>query len=163
MNDSNLRFIRNLFFRFNLWICLWRNGWMVVPNNRFNEAFLRAVDFAFDSLGKSCEQALYFHLKNSFNIKQNDLSEKVEEFDEALSLIFREGVVYLKRLVLRKLCEDLGVKFEVNYVSDFARAVLKLKSIVSEDEHLVTVISGFDEKGTLVKRRKGGETVGSES
>jgi hypothetical protein len=136
---------------------------VVVSNKRFNEAFLRAVDSAFDSLGKSCKQALYFHLKNSFNVGQEDVSEKVEDFDEALSLIFKDGVVYLKRLILKKLCEDLRVKFEERYVNDFAGAVSKLKSMVSKDESLVAMISGFNEEGTLVKKRRGGERVGSES
>ena len=134
---------------------------MVVSNKRFNEAFLKAVNFAFDSLGKSCKQALYFHLKNSFNVGQEDVSEKVEDFDEALSLIFKDGVVYLKRLVLEKLCEDLGVKFEESYVNDFVGAVSKLKGMISEDESLVTVVSGFDEDSALVKKRRGGERVGS--
>ena len=124
---------------------------------------MRAVDFAFDSLGKSCKQALYFHLKDSFNVGQDDVLKKVEDFDEALSLIFKGGVVYLKRLVLEKLCEDLGVKFEESYVNDFAGAVSKLKSMVSEDESLMTVVSGFNEEGALVKKRRGGERVGSES
>lgn len=136
---------------------------MVVSNKRFNEAFLRAVDFAFDSLGKSCRQALYFHLKNSFNVGQEDVSEKVEDFDEALSLIFKDGVVYLKRLILKKLCEDLRVKFEERYVNDFVRAVSKLKGMVSEDESLVTVVSDFIDERALVKKRRGGERVGSES
>lgn len=136
---------------------------MVVSNKRFNEAFLKAVDFAFDSLGKSCKQALYFHLKNSFYVGQDDVSEKVEDFDEALSLIFKDGVVYLKRLVLKKLCEDLGVKFEESYVNDFAGAVSKLKSMVSEDEPLMTVVSDFDEEGALAKKRRGGERVVSKS
>jgi hypothetical protein len=134
---------------------------MVMSNKRFNEAFLRAVDFAFDSLGKSCKQALYFHLKNSFYVEQDDVSEKVEDFDDALSLIFKDGVVYLKRLVLKKLCEDLRVKFEESYVDDFVGAVSKLKGMFSEDKSLVTVVSGFNEDGALVKKRRGGERVGS--
>ena len=134
---------------------------MVVSNKRFNEALLKAVDSAFDSLGKSCKQALYFHLKNSFNVGQDDVSEKVEDFDEALNLIFKDGVVYLKRLVLKKLCEDLGVKFEESYVNDFAGAASKLKGMVSEDESLVTVVSDFIDERALVKKRRGGERVGS--
>jgi hypothetical protein len=57
---------------------------MVLSNKRFNEAFLRAVDFGFDSLGKSCKQALYFHLENSFHVSRESVSERVECFDEAL-------------------------------------------------------------------------------
>lgn len=132
-----------------------------MSNKRFNEAFSRAVDFVFDSLGKSCKQALYFHLQNSFCVGQKDVSEKVEDFDIALSLIFKDGVVYLKRLLLKKLCKDLGVEFEERYVSDFARAVSKIKNMVSEDESFLVVASDFNEEGALVEKRRGGERVGS--
>jgi hypothetical protein len=134
-----------------------------MSNKKFNEAFLRAVDFAFDSLGKSCKQALYFHLENSFHVRRENVSEKVEDFVEALELIFKDGVIYLKKLVLKKLCEDLGVNFEESYVSDFAMAISKIKGMVSEDESLLMVASNFDEEGALVKKRSGGERVGPKS
>jgi hypothetical protein len=134
-----------------------------VSNKRFSEIFLRAADFAFDSLGKSCQQALYFHLKNSFHVEQENISEKIEEFDEALSLIFKEGVVYLERLILKKLCQDLGVSFEEQYVNDFVRAVSKLKSMVSEDKPSVGTVLGFNGEGVLAEKRRGGERVGPKS
>lgn len=162
MNDSNLWFIRDLFCLLNLLSSLYPNGWVVMSNKKFNEAFLRAVDFAFDSLGKSCKQALYFHLENSFHVGRENVSEKVEDFGEALELIFKDGVIYLKKLVLKKLCEDLGVKFEESYVSDFAMAISKIKGVVSEGESLL-MISGFNEESGLVKKGRRGVRVGSKS
>ena len=134
-----------------------------MSNKKFNNAFLRAVDFAFETLGKSCKQALYFHLENSFHVRRENVSDKVEDFGEALELIFKDGVIYLKKLVLKKLCEDLGVKFEESYVSDFAMAISKIKGMVSEDESLLMVASNFDEESGLVKKRSGGERVGPKS
>jgi hypothetical protein len=131
-----------------------------MSNTKFNNAFLRAVDFAFETLGKSCKQALYFHLENSFHVERENVSDKIEDFGEALELIFKDGVIYLKKLVLKKLCEDLGVKFEESYVSDFTMAISKIKAMVSEDESLLMVASNFDEEGALVKKRSGGERVG---
>jgi hypothetical protein len=134
-----------------------------MSNKKFNEAFLRAVDFAFETLGKSCKQALYFHLENSFHVERENVSEKVEDFGEALELIFKDGVIYLKKLVLKKLCEELGVKFEESYVSDFAMVISKIKGMVSEDESLLMGASNFDEEDALVKKRSGGERVGPKS
>jgi hypothetical protein len=134
-----------------------------MSNKKFNDALLRAIDFAFDSLGQSCKQALYFHLKNSFHVERENVSEEVKYFDEALTLIFKDGVVHLEKLVLKKLCEDLGAKFEESYVSDFTGTISKLKGMASEDESLLMVASNFDEEGALVEKRRRGERVGSKS
>ena len=64
-----------------------------MSDKKFNDSLLRAVDFAFDSLGKSCKQALYFHLKNSFHVRRENVSDEVKCFGEALKLIFKDGVV----------------------------------------------------------------------
>jgi hypothetical protein len=134
---------------------------MVLSSKRFNDAFLRAVDFGFDSLGKSCKQALYFHLENSFHVSRESVSEKVECFDEALKLIFKDGATYVERLVLGKLCEELEVKFEESHVSDFAKAVSEIEGMVSEEEPVLIMASNFDEEGAIAKKRRGGERVGS--
>ena len=133
-----------------------------MSNKRFYTAFLRAVDFGFESLGKSCKKALYFHLENSFNVRPKDVVEKVERFDEALKLIFKDGATYVERLVLEKLCEELGVKFEESYVFDFAKAVSEIEGIVSEEEHVLIMSSSSDEEGASAKKRGGGERVGPE-
>ena len=132
-----------------------------MSKKRFNKAFLRAVDFGFDSLGKSCKKALYFHLENSFNVRQKDVLERVECFDGALKHIFKGGAIYVERLVLEKLCEELGVKFEESYVSDFAKAVCEIEGMISEEEPVLIMASNFDEEGALAKKRRGGERVGS--
>jgi hypothetical protein len=133
---------------------------VVVSNKRFNEAFLKAVDSAFDSLGKSCKQALYFHLKNTFHVGRREIPEKVEEFDNALKLIFKDGTIFLERLILDELCEGLEVKFEEN-VLNFDEAVLKIRSMVLERESLL-MVSDFGEV-SAVKSKRGGEKFDSGS
>jgi len=83
-----------------------------MESKKFDDALLKAVDFAFHSLEESCKQALYFHLKTTFHIKRAEIPEKAEEFDEAIRSIFKDGAVFLERLILEKLCESLEVKFE---------------------------------------------------
>ena len=51
----------------------------------FDEALLSAVDFAFGSLGKSCKQTLYFHLKATFHLERAEIPDRVEEFDRAFN------------------------------------------------------------------------------
>jgi len=127
-----------------------------MKSQKFDAALLNAVDFVFNSLGKSCKQALYFHLKNTFHVGRREIPEKVEEFDNALKLIFKDGAIFLERLILDELCEGLEVKFEEN-VLNFDEAVLKIRSMVLEGESLL-MVSDFGEV-SVVKSKRGGEKV----
>lgn len=127
-----------------------------MKSQKFDDALHKAVDFAFNSLGKSCRQSLYFHLKTTFHISRTEIPEKVEEFDNALKLIFKDGTIFLERLILDKLCESLEVKFEEN-VLNFDEAVLKIRSMVLERESLL-MVSDFGEV-SVVKSKRGGEKV----
>ena len=127
---------------------------------KFDDALLKAVDFTFNSLGRSCRQALYFHLKKTFHVGRGEIPEKVEEFDNALKLIFKDGAIFLERLILDELCEGLEVKFEEN-VLNFDEAVSKIRSMVLERESLL-MVSDFGEV-SVVKSKRGGEKFDSGS
>lgn len=128
----------------------------------FDDVLLNAVDFAFRTLGKSCQQALYFHLKTTFYIERLEIPDKVEEFDNALRLIFSDGAVFLERLILQKLCEELGVGVEKKQVFDFVEAVSKIRGMVVEKKSLLT-ISDFGEEVTVAERKSGDGMSESES
>ena len=89
----------------------------------FNEALLDAIDYAFSSLGESCWRALYFHLKTTFRLPRRQIPERLDEFDEALKTIFQRGAGFLEKLILRKLCEMLGVCDVEDYVPDFVVSI----------------------------------------
>jgi len=122
---------------------------------KFDEALLNAVDFAFCSLGKSCQQTLYFHLKTSFHIERAEIPNELEEFDNALKLIFKSGAVFLEKLILEKLCEELGVKFGKKHGSNFIEAIFGIRRMALEKESLL-MVSSFLEEITVVKRKHGG-------
>lgn len=127
-----------------------------MESKRFNDALLKAVDFAFYSLGKSCRQALYFHLRIRFQVRRKEIPEKVEEFDNALRLIFKDGAFFLERLIVEKLCENLGLEFDSIQYSDFVETIARVRAMVLEGEFLSTV-SCFDEEFAVAKRKKRGE------
>jgi hypothetical protein len=129
-----------------------------MARQKVNDALLKAVDFAFNSLGKSCKQALYFHLKTSFHIGRVEIPEKVEEFDNTIRLIFKDGAVFLEGLILEKLCDDLGVKFDRSHRSGFVETISRIRGIVSEGESPL-MVSSFDEEVAVDKGKKGGERV----
>jgi len=124
-----------------------------MARQRFDDALLRAVDFAFDSLGRSSKQALYFHLKATFHLNKIEIPDKVKVFDKAIKLIFKDGTVFLERLILEKLCAGLGVDFDGNKPFDFVKTVSRIRSMVSEEEPLFTV-SHPEGEFTVVKSRK---------
>ena len=74
--------------------------------NRFNEILLKTGDFEFNSLGESCRKAVYFYLKTTFQIKKREAADETIQFHDALRLIFKDGAVFLERLIPMKLCES---------------------------------------------------------
>jgi len=128
---------------------------------KFDEALLSAVDFAFRSLGESCQRTLYFHLKTTFHVEKADIPNKVEEFDAAMRLIFGDGAVFLERLILEKLCEGFEIKFEEKGNLDFVEAILRVRSMVLEREYLLTVPS-LREGVIVIEKGKEGEKYEAE-
>lgn len=118
----------------------------------FDEALLEAVDFAFRSLGPSIQQSLYFHLKMTFRLTRRSVPKRIEEFDEALRFIFKDGATFLERLILKKLCERLKVGFDEGCALDFAESISKMKRLFSSS---VTVTPGFETACVMGKERRG--------
>ena len=124
---------------------------------KFDEAFLNAVDFAFNSLGRSCRQALYFYLETTFQVSKAEIPSKVKEFDSALRLIFKDGAFFLERLILERLCEDLGVKFEESRAVGFVEAVSRIESMALEKESSLVALD-FEEFAVAGGKRGGEES-----
>jgi len=117
----------------------------------FDDALLGAVDFAFCSLGKSCRRALYFHLETTFRLPRRQIPERLEEFDEALRIIFKSGATFLEKLILRKLCEMLEVKVVEDDALDFVESISKIRSIPSSS---VTLVPGFSVITSTAKKTR---------
>lgn len=125
---------------------------MVMVCQKFEAALLEAVDFAFNSLEKSCRQALYFHLETNFHISRTEIPDKVEEFDTALRLIFKSGAVFLERLILERLCESFEIKFKEKNPPNLVEAISKVRGMVLQRESLLT-FSDFGEVATVERER----------
>ena len=124
---------------------------MLMSRERFNKILLEAVDFAFDSLGESCNQALYFHLETSFHVRREEIPNKIRFFDRALKLIFKSGSVFLEKLILKKMCEELNVEFEEKEAFDYVEAIAKITSTVLDGNGLPSLIAA---EKTSVRRHK---------
>jgi len=117
----------------------------------FNEALLEAIDSAFSSLGESCRRALYFHLERTFRLPRRQIPKKPEEFDETLKTIFKSGAAFLEKLILRKLCEMLGVSAVEDDALDFVESISMIRNISSSS---VTSVPSFSEVASTAKKTR---------
>jgi hypothetical protein len=83
-----------------------------MPNGKFEKLLVEAIDESLSSLGESPKQAILFHLENTFNIKKQEISNKIEGFDDALKKTFGLGADFLEALILKKLGEKADLVFK---------------------------------------------------
>jgi len=75
----------------------------------FQQILLEAIDEALSSLSENVKTTLYFHLEESFNIKRQDIPQKIDDFSDALERIFGPGARYLEILFIKNLHAKSGV------------------------------------------------------
>ena len=69
----------------------------------FDSLFLEAVDSAFSMLDDSNKQALYFHLKNSFDVSREAMPHHIEVFTNTLEQVFGQGALLLEARIIETL------------------------------------------------------------
>jgi hypothetical protein len=75
----------------------------------FNKLLFESVDEALSSLGEAVKNTLYLHLKNDFNIKPEEIPNKICEFSDILHKIFGLGARRLELKCMKNLCEKVRV------------------------------------------------------
>jgi len=83
-----------------------------MPKHDFETLLLEAVDEGLSSLGDSSKQAIYYHLKKSFNVKKREIPYKIEAFASAIEKIFGLGANFLEILIVKRLYEKIGRSFK---------------------------------------------------
>jgi hypothetical protein len=69
----------------------------------FEKLLTEAVDNVFSSLGDSCKQAIYFHLKDCYNVSKHEIPYRIEDFANALEKIFGLGAKLIEIEIMRAL------------------------------------------------------------
>ena len=69
----------------------------------FSELLLEAIDEALSSLGQSSKTAIYYQLETMFNIKKQDIPNRVDDFSKALEKISGLGATHLEILFMKSL------------------------------------------------------------
>jgi hypothetical protein len=91
-----------------------------LSKNSFEKLLLEAIEDGLSSLGDSAKHAIYFHLENTFNIKRQDISSRIEEFADALEKIFGLGAKPIEILIMQRLYEKVGGVVEYPQQKDLA-------------------------------------------
>jgi nucleoside-diphosphate-sugar epimerase len=69
----------------------------------FEKLLIEAVDNVFSSLGDSCKQAIYFHLKDCYNVSKHEIPYRIGDFADALEKIFGLGAKLIEIEIMRAL------------------------------------------------------------
>ena len=82
----------------------------------FEKILIEAVDEGLSSLGESSKKAIYFHLDKNFNIKKQEIPEKIEAFAGAVENIFGLGANFLEIAIMRQLHAKVseGAKWHIS-------------------------------------------------
>lgn len=89
----------------------------------FDEILLSAVEEGLCLLGDSSKQAIIFHLETSFHLKEKNIPSNLTEFKRALEGIFGLGATYLEEIIVKRLHEKLGLRFQEAKNPDFLEYV----------------------------------------
>jgi len=103
----------------------------------FDRLLLEAVDEGLSSIGESSREAIYFHLKKSFNIEKHEIPHKIESFAHAIEKIFGLGASFLEILIMKRLHEKVGGCFKWHESKDFTFTT-----------YVASIKQSFLEKGT---------------
>ncbi len=109
-----------------------------MPKRDFEKLLIEAVDEGLSSLGQSSKKAIYFHLKESFNIKKEEIPFRISIFADAIEKIFGGGACFLEILIMKRLHEKVGGNFELRESTDFAFTeyiAAAKRNVMEKNEH----------------------------
>lgn len=98
----------------------------------FDKILLSAVGEGLCLLGDSSKQEIIFHLETSFQLKEENIPSNLTEFKKALEGIFGPGATYLEEIIVKRLNEKLGLKFQEAKNTDFLEYVEIAKSHIMQ-------------------------------
>ena len=74
----------------------------------FDQLLLDAIDEGLSGLGEAGKASIYIHLEGIFNIRKQEIPNKLDGFSNALQAIFGLGARHLEILIMKNLYEKVG-------------------------------------------------------
>ncbi len=65
-----------------------------------------------DLLGTKAKEAIYDYLERNYSIAREDIPKNIEKFFTLTEKMFGKGSKTIARCIMKRLCEQLGWKFE---------------------------------------------------
>ncbi len=91
-----------------------------MPKRDFEKLLIQAVDEGLSSLGESSRHAVYFYLEKKFDLKKQEIPDKIKIFADAIEKIFGSGADFLELLIMKNLYEKVGGILKLRESNDFA-------------------------------------------
>lgn len=79
----------------------------VSGTENFDQLLLEAVDEGLSSLGEAGKASIYIHLERTFNIRKQEIPNKLDGFSNALHRVFGLGARHLEILIMEKLHQKI--------------------------------------------------------
>jgi hypothetical protein len=89
----------------------------------FDKILLSAVEEGLCLLGDSSKQTIILHLETSFQLKEENIPSNLTGFKKALEEIFGPGATHLEEIIVKRLHEKLGLRFQEAKNTDFLEYV----------------------------------------
>lgn len=80
--------------------------------DRSDKAVLEAVDEALLVLGEGVRDAVYYHIQRNYQLRREEIPERLEAFHEVLLSLFGGGANVIEKLIVNKLYNRLDLGFE---------------------------------------------------
>ncbi|MGQ9543539.1 MAG: hypothetical protein ACUVTM_05595 [Candidatus Bathyarchaeia archaeon] len=79
--------------------------------DKFRNVLLESIDLGLLVLGEVARQALYSHIERRYQVKHEDLPDRLEVLHEVLEGVLGVGGRVVERLIARTMCESLNLRF----------------------------------------------------
>jgi len=119
----------------------------------FEKLVLEAIDEGLSSLGESSKQAIYFHLERTFDIRREEIPDRMSAFSQAIENIFGAGAGCLEILIMQRLYEKVGgvLRWDKSKGFSFVEYVTIAKRSFQEKSRIRTIKELVDCEGERVK------------
>ena len=77
-------------------------------HENFDQLLLEAIDEGLSGLGEAGKASIYIHLEGLFNIRKQEIPNKLDDFSNALQRIFGLGARHLEILIMKNLHAKVG-------------------------------------------------------
>jgi len=91
-----------------------------LSEKEFKAILLEVTDEGLSSIGESSKKALYLLLEKKFNIKKQEIPDKIADFEDALEEIFGLGAKFLEIIIMKRLYEKVGQTVHLFSPNDFS-------------------------------------------